>query len=1601
MKTKTTPLFLKTFIVALTLLFSYEAIACHAIALVNFTQQQPVPGGIQVTAASDSPTCGCANYWLDMEVRCMNETFDAGPFNPGFWGPLNTYPYFQSAQMPKPNCVVQNYPWITIPYSGLCPGVTYKYRMRENHNGQVGPWCPVQTFTVPGALVPLTGTITANTTNICQGNCANLTASVTGGCNLAVTYSWNNGLGTGANKTVCPAVTTTYTVTITEACSNMQTTASITINVVPPAVAGTATVTPNPVCYGTPVTLTLTGSAGNVQWQQSTNGGGTWTNIGGATTTTYNTAGLTVNTCFRAAVTGCNGTVYSNMVCVTVNPIPTVTVNSVTICAGQSATLNATPSQGGGTYLWSPGGQTTQSITVSPGSTTTYTVTYTLNGCSGTGSGTVTVNPQPTVTVNSATICAGQSATLTATPSVGGGTYSWSPGGQTTQSITVSPGSTTTYTVTYSLSGCTATGTGTVTVNPQPTVSVNSATICAGQSATLTATPSIGGGTYSWAPGGQTTPSITESPGSTTTYTITYTLNGCVATATGTITVNPQPTVTVNNSSICNGQSTTLTATPSVGGGTYSWSPGGQTTQNITVSPGSTTTYTVTYTLNGCVATGSGTVTVTNNPTVTVNSVSICNGQTATLTATPSAPGGTYSWVPGGQTTQTINVSPGTTTNYTVTYDITGCIGTGSGTVTVFPQPAASFTAANVCMGNAVNFNNTTTIGGGGSIASWNWNFGDGNSSTVQNPTHNYAAPGTYTVTLTATSGDGCVDTYTATVTVHPAPVANFNFIAACDGFPIAFNDQSSVSSGSITQWQWDFGDGTFDNNQNTTHIYPTSGTYNVTLTVTTNNGCTNTITIQVTVLQNPLAAFTAANVCFGLSTSFTDQTAPAPTAWFWTFGDGNTSSAQNPTHTYAAPGTYTVKLVSSMGSCLDSITQTVIVHPLPQPSFTYVAGCPSQATQFNNTSTILTGSISGWNWSFPGGTPASSTAQNPTTNYLSGGVYNVTLVATSNQGCVDSITQQVVIPYAPVANFTATTQCVGTATCFTDLSSVQNGSINGWQWVFGDNSPVNNQQNPCHTYSLPGTYTVTLIVTSNAGCAASFTMNITVNPNPVAGFTVSNVCRDVVASFTNTSTGATNYSWNFGNGASSTAQHPVYQYPNPGTYNVTLIAQSGAGCYDTIVQPITIYPEPIANFNFVNACDGNPIVFTDASTIGGGGVINQWNWNFGNGNTSTQQNPSETYGNDGPKTVILIVTTADGCSDTISKTITVYPLPVVDFTPTDVCLGSPTQFTNLTTVSSGSLTTFSWQMGDGASSSQQNPMHTYNQPGTYNVTLAVTTNNGCTGTVTKVVTVHPSPTPNFTADTTKGCTPVCVNLFDLSTINSGGNVVAWSWNFGNGNSSNSQHPNHCFTANGIAPINYDITLTVTSDQGCTATLTKNNFITAYPNPIADFDADPWETDIFRPKVQFFDQSTGASTWLWNFGDGKTAGIKSPAHIYQDSGTYTVQLYIENQWGCSDTISKRVRINPDFSIFIPNTFTPDGDGVNETFGAKGYGITEYNMYIFDRWGELIYESHQYGVDWDGSVKGTIAQTGVYPYKIDVKDINGKSHSFVGHVNLLR
>lgn len=1209
-----------------------ETKACHAMAIQNFTITQ-VAGGVNVNGSSHQSTCGCTNtYWMDIEVRCMGEPFDGAPFNPGFWGPLATYPYFQSNILNKPGCQLTPYPTTLIPYTSMCPGIQYQVRARENHNGDVGPWTTALTFTVPGTSAPLV--VQANTTdiNICQGDCATLSADVIGGCDFAPLYTWSNGANTQTTQ-VCPTVTTTYTVTVTEQCSGFTDQASVTINVLPPPDPGTAAVADLTVCEGQTTGLSLTGSAGIIQWQSSPGPGGPWTNIGGYTNANETTPPINADICFRAEVTGCGPASYSNVVCVTMAPLPILTISNETICEGETTTLTSNVDLTGGTYSWNPSGQTSQDLNnVSPAQTTTYTLTYDLNGCIVSEVGTVTVLPQPTtLNLTNQTICAGDNATITANPDVAGGNYTWTPNVSNTNQAIVSP--------------------------------------------------AVG----------------------TNTYTINYGVNGCDITETVDVIVNPVPVVTVDDEEICLGDGATMTSTVDITGGVYDWQPSGATTPDINVNPAQSTTYTLTYTLNGCVS-------------------------------------------------------------------------NDDGILTVNPIPVANFDFTNICEDQSMAMNSTSTVANPSNIATYEWDI-DNNGTvdyTSNNINHSFPGYGIYDVNLTVTSDAGCTDNITQQVEVFSLPVVDFTANPLCFGEPTDFTDQTLVPNGDpMNSWNWDFNDGNTSTDQNPSNLYNTPGIYNVNLIVTTDNGCTDDVTLPIEVFAMPVADFNFDNACFYDALDFTNQSSQVATIFAWEFGDGNTSTQENPSHTYNASG----------------------------------------------------------------------------------------------------------------------------------------------------------------------------------------------------------------------------------------------------QYNVTLMISTQDGCGDTIVQEVTAYDQPVANFEVDPTCLETTSNFNDLSTINNidGDQITGWFWNFGDGNTANQQNPNNLYADENNYTVSLLVTSNYGCVDSISQTATVWPLPEVDFSPTDVCLETGSQFNDQTIISNANtnntIVGWNWNFGDGGTSTDQNPTYTYSSDGNFQATLEAISNNGCTSETTLTVTVHPNPIASFTGQDLQGCSPVCFELNSNSNVNSPASIVNYNYTFSNGISYNPDGGNvsDCFTNNSENPIYIGVTLTVETNHGCVGTHTEPNYIQVFHNPTASFSINPEQPDVVSNIVTFNNSSQYADNNTWNITEYGSTNTVSPVITFEpEPASYEVELIVSTNEGCTDTTWGQFDLVDRVVFYVPNTFTPDGDPYNQTFQPvffSGFDPLDYNLLIFNRWGEVLFESNNAEVGWDGTYGAAnteIVKDGTYIWKIEFKEtMTDKRHTHTGHVNVLR
>ncbi len=595
-----------------------------------------------------------------------------------------------------------------------------------------------------------------------------------------------------------------------------------------------------------------------------------------------------------------------------------------------------------------------------------------------------------------------------------------------------------------------------------------------------------------------------------------------------------------------------------------------------------------------------------------------------------------------------------------------------------------------------------------------------------------------------------------------------------------------------------------------------------------------------------------------------------------------------------------------------------------------------------------------------------------------------------------------------PSAVFSVSQACTPAPVPINNTSTISAPDIiSNYSWDFGDGN-TSTAPTPNYVYPNSGTYTIKLVTESNKGCKDSTTNQVNVYPKPTAEFSVPDDCQNVDAQFSDLSSvssgSITNWDWNFGDNNFDTLQNPTHLYATDGLFSPILIVTTDNGCKDTITHTTTRYPVPNANFTYNPECLYDSLSFTDASTINAPATITNWVWNFGDGSAlASEQNPKHQYNLSGTYNVTLIVSTNNGCIDDVSFPVIAYPIPEVNFTYTSVCENTPpTYFIDMSSVSNGNITAWQWDFDDGNTANTQMPSNAYTTDGIYNVELIVTSNHNCKDTTELPVTVLAKPTADFSEDKTEGCSPVCVNFQDNSLTNAS-SIDYWFWSYGNGDAGFDQNPSVCYENTSYTnDAVYSVTLIVKNDLGCYDTLTKTDLITSYHNPISDFVVTPDEANMYEGEITSTNNSIGADDYFWDFDNDTTSTLFEPVIHYTDTGVYNVMLVANTIHNCSDTSFQNVKIIPVISIFIPNAFTPDGDGNNDGFIFKGYGIdlATTKFYIFDRWGALIYYTEN-NTPWDGTYKGQKAVQDTYIYKLFCEDDFGKPHKFIGHVNLLR
>ncbi len=799
----------------------------------------------------------------------------------------------------------------------------------------------------------------------------------------------------------------------------------------------------------------------------------------------------------------------------------------------------------------------------------------------------------------------------------------------------------------------------------------------------------------------------------------------------------------------------------------------------------------------------------------------------------------------------------------------------GTAAVNVFELPDVEFTWVNGSQNNEVIFYIDTTITNIGAIGNMVlWNFGDGIFGYENNPVHLFPADNQYIVTLTVTDTNGCVNSVSHTVEVPHAPGAFFaSDSPVCNGEPVCFTDLSTTISSPfayITTWIWNYGDGSpldtihFPNLPDTCHVFTTFNLYPVTLFITDNNGYTDSYTRYVNMVPEPVANFVNSDPCAKQAVQFTDHSSANGSvsiiSYQWNFGDPgsgiyNTSGLKDPLHIFSSGGNS----------------------------------------------------------------------------------YNVRLIVTNLNGCIDTIVHPVWVRPSPPVEFSKVGKCLGTDIVFTaDTMIIAADSIGTWSWDFGDGSqPSANPVTANHIYTLTGSYLVTLTIMDVHGCYNSVTHSIEINQAPVALFSWNTpLCGNSVVhlddhSFVPATAGfITQWHWDFGDGSDTTLFLPgsadvTHFYAVGGTVHlVTLTVLSDKGCMAAVSNTLQSLPAPEAEFsNSPITCPNQPVQFTDQSLVHGGGNIIQWSWNFndpvsGTNNVSLLQNPLHSFSGAGIYQVLLVVMNANNCQDTIIKVVTIHAQPLANFSADTACLGHPTTFTGLSVPIIGNIISYSWNFGDGTVSAQPEPVHTYQNPGTFQVQLTIVNGAGCTNDTIIPVIVFPLPIAAFSYSV-QNCVGTSVSFTDQSTLVGGyqGSIQRWSWDFGDGSPllsiSFPASPNifHIFPATASS---FNVKLTIYTSDSCSSMVEQ--LVTLMSAPVAAFTYP--QSNCSQNQVQFTDASAGFGVilqWLWDFGDpvsgtSNISNLQHPLHSFSGPGSFAVTLIVTNVSGCKDTVTQSISI---------------------------------------------------------------------------------------------
>lgn len=650
---------------------------------------------------------------------------------------------------------------------------------------------------------------------------------------------------------------------------------------------------------------------------------------------------------------------------------------------------------------------------------------------------------------------------------------------------------------------------------------------------------------------------------------------------------------------------------------------------------------------------------------------------------------------------------------------------------------------------------------------------------------------------------------------------------------------------------------------------------------------------------------------------------------------------------------------------------------------YTTTTVCEGSQTTFANASVVSGGAqITNWNWDLDAdGQFDDATGPSINFQFNTPGVYNVGLQIVTDMDAPAAVYKLITVNPVPTANFSGPDVCEGSATVLQDQSTIASGSVVSWEWDLNNDGLYDDATGTLvsHNFGPAGSYVVGLLVTSNTGCQSTTSANITVDPMPTVGFSVSDVCLGDLTQLSGISSVSSgqisSYAWELnGNGFydDATGQNISNQFITDGNYQIGLQVTSDQGCVNDTFQLVTIAPFPYVNFSFDNACQNTAVQFTNLT----GNVVGtiSYNWTFGLEGNSVLESPSFSFSGAGPAQVQLIGLTSYGCADTLVQTVTVHPTPRADFSATEVCFGNPTNFTNLTDPKGSTIESYFWDYSDGNTGAGPNPFHQFNTADSFNVSLVAYTTDGCRDTIEHYVHVWALPTPEITAD---GPVFFCEGENVTLTVNPIGTPTLWSTGG--------------ITQSITVDTTGDYSVLITDEHGCVGT----GSILVYSWLLPELTISNDTTVSLGEEVPLW--VAGANFYNWNpetYLDDATSA--TPISSPKETITYSILGTDLN--GCQSTIDVNIKVDVDYNLKPVNLFTPNGDGANERFYIGNIECySDCVVKVYNRWGLEVYSSNAYQNDWKGTFNNDPLPDGTYYYVIEC---DGKEDRFDGAVTIL-